>query len=152
LLLRQPGTPPTEAEACFQQALDVARHQQAKSLELRAAMSLARLWQQQGKRAEAHELLAPVGFDHGVGHPLLLLYDAKAPHGRKNKAFKSLGHYAESPKVADAVIKAPRSTAGSPRALIPRTCKRRRHCWTRWRNATPVDMPWLLANTGYACP
>jgi predicted ATPase len=60
LLLRQPGTPQTEAEACFQQALDVARHQQAKSLELRAAMSLARLWQHQGKRAEAHELLAPV--------------------------------------------------------------------------------------------
>jgi predicted ATPase len=58
-----------EAEACFQQALAVARHQQAKSLELRAAMSLSRLWQQQGKRAEARELLAPIyswfteGFD-----------------------------------------------------------------------------------------
>jgi predicted ATPase len=61
--------PLAEAEACFQQALDIARHQEAKSLELRAAMSLARLWQQQGKRAEAHALLAPVygwfteGFD-----------------------------------------------------------------------------------------
>jgi predicted ATPase len=58
-----------EAEACFLQALDVARRQQAKSWELRAATSLARLWQQQGKRAEAHELLAPIyswfteGFD-----------------------------------------------------------------------------------------
>jgi predicted ATPase len=58
-----------EAEACFHQALESARGQQAKSLELRAAMSLARLWQHQGKRAEAHELLAPVygwfteGFD-----------------------------------------------------------------------------------------
>ena len=58
-----------QAEACFQQALDVARQQQAKSWELRAATSLARLWQQQGKRAEAYELLAPVygwfteGFD-----------------------------------------------------------------------------------------
>ena len=47
----------------------MARHHRAKSLELRAAMSLARLWQQQGKRAEAYELLAPVydwfteGFD-----------------------------------------------------------------------------------------
>jgi predicted ATPase len=47
----------------------VARHQQAKSLELRAALSLSRLWQQQGKRAEARELLAPIygwfieGFD-----------------------------------------------------------------------------------------
>src|SRR5262245_20430199 len=44
------GTPPgaSEAEACFRQALDVARRQQAKSLELRAAMSLSRLWQQPG--------------------------------------------------------------------------------------------------------
>jgi len=46
------------------------------------------------------------GFDHGVGHPLLLLHDAKAPNCRKNKAFKGLGHYSEWPKVADAVIKA----------------------------------------------
>ena len=58
-----------EAEACFQHALAIARRQQAKSLELRAAMSLGRLWQQQGKRAEAYELLAPIygwfteGFD-----------------------------------------------------------------------------------------
>jgi predicted ATPase len=58
-----------EAEACFQQALLVARHQQAKSSELRAAMSLSQLWQQQGQHAKARELLAPVygwfteGFD-----------------------------------------------------------------------------------------
>ena len=58
-----------EAEECFQQAIDVARHQSAKSLELRAATSLARLWQSQGKKSEAHDLLAPVygwfteGFD-----------------------------------------------------------------------------------------
>ena len=58
-----------EAEACFQQALTLARRQEAKSLELRAAMSLSRLWQQQGKRDEARELLAPIygwfteGFD-----------------------------------------------------------------------------------------
>jgi predicted ATPase len=69
LLLRQPGTPQAEAEACLQRALDVARHQEAKSLELRAAMSLSRLWQQQGKQAEARALLAPAygwfteGFD-----------------------------------------------------------------------------------------
>ena len=50
LLLRQPGTPQAEAEAWLQRALDVARRQEAKSLELRAAMSLSRLWQQQGKR------------------------------------------------------------------------------------------------------
>lgn len=59
----------TEAEDCFLKALDIARKQQAKSLELRAATSLARLWQHQGKRAEAHKLLSEVynwfteGFD-----------------------------------------------------------------------------------------
>jgi hypothetical protein len=46
------------------------------------------------------------GFDHGVGHPLLLLGDAKIPNCRKNKVFKDLGHYSEWPKVADAVIEA----------------------------------------------
>ena len=49
-----------EAEACFQQAIAVAQQQSAKSWELRAATSLARLWQSQGKRAEARELLVPV--------------------------------------------------------------------------------------------
>ena len=69
LLLRQPVPDAPEAESCFRQALDSARRQEAKSLELRAAMSLSRLWQQQGKRAEAHALLAPIygwfteGFD-----------------------------------------------------------------------------------------
>jgi len=47
-------------EISFQQALDVACRQQATSLELRAAMSLAHLWQQQGKRAAARDLLAPI--------------------------------------------------------------------------------------------
>jgi hypothetical protein len=46
------------------------------------------------------------GFDHGVGHPLLLLCHAKAPNYRKKKAFKDLAYYSEWPKVADAVIKA----------------------------------------------
>src|SRR5262249_46045347 len=49
-----------EAETCFRQALDIAHRQHAKSWELRAAMSLSRLWQQQGKRVKAHELLAPI--------------------------------------------------------------------------------------------
>ena len=63
------GAQPLEAEACFQRAREIAQHQGAKSLELRAALSLARLWQQQGQRAKAHELLAPIyswfteGFD-----------------------------------------------------------------------------------------
>jgi predicted ATPase len=69
MLLRQAVPDMAQADACLQQALALARRQQAKALELRAAMSLARLWQHQGKRAEARELLAPIygwfteGFD-----------------------------------------------------------------------------------------
>ena len=69
LLLQQTVPQAEEAAGYFKQALAVARHQQARSWELRAAMSLARLWQQQGKRAEARELLAAIygwfteGFD-----------------------------------------------------------------------------------------
>jgi predicted ATPase/class 3 adenylate cyclase len=69
LLLRQTVTSQAEAEAWLLRALDVTRRQEAKSLELRAAMSLSRLWQQQGKQVEARALLAPVygwfteGFD-----------------------------------------------------------------------------------------
>jgi predicted ATPase len=67
-----------EAEACFQQALDVARCRQARSWELRDAMSLARLWQQQGKRDEAHELLAPVYSWSTEGFDTADLQEAKA--------------------------------------------------------------------------
>jgi class 3 adenylate cyclase/predicted ATPase len=69
LLLARSSENHAEAEACFREAFDIASHQGAKLWELRAAMSLARLWQQQGKRAEARALLAPVygwfteGFD-----------------------------------------------------------------------------------------
>jgi predicted ATPase/DNA-binding winged helix-turn-helix (wHTH) protein len=68
-LLRQTGTSQAEAETWLRRALDVARCQEAKSLELRAAMSLSRLWQRQGKGAAARALLAPIygwfteGFD-----------------------------------------------------------------------------------------
>jgi predicted ATPase len=78
LLLRQPTPDATQAEACFQQALTVARHQQARSWELRAAMSLSRLWQQQGKRQEAHDLLAPVYNWFTEGFDTADLQDAKA--------------------------------------------------------------------------
>ena len=78
LLLRQPGTPQAEAEAWLQRALDVARRQEAKSLELRAAMSLSRLWQQQGKRAEAHALLAPIYGWFTEGFDTADLQEAKA--------------------------------------------------------------------------
>ena len=64
--------------ACFQQALDIARRQQAKSWELRAAMSLSRLWQQQGKRAAARELLAPIYGWFTEGFDTADLQDAKA--------------------------------------------------------------------------
>src|SRR5262249_48879440 len=60
LLLQLSSDKQTEAERCFHHALDIARTQQAKSLELRAATSLSKLWKQQGKRQEAHDLLAPV--------------------------------------------------------------------------------------------
>ena len=69
LLLHLPSANVSQAEASFHQALGVARRQQAKALELRAAISLSRLWQRQGKCEEAHHLLAEIyrwfteGFD-----------------------------------------------------------------------------------------
>ena len=72
---RQVGVPSprsqvsSEAEECFHRALDIARQQQAKSWELRAVMSLSRLWQQQGKQHEAYKMLSDIygwfteGFD-----------------------------------------------------------------------------------------
>jgi predicted ATPase len=87
VLLRQPGTSQAEAETWLQRALDVARRQEAKSLELRAATSLARLWQQQGKRQEAHDLLAPVyhwfteGFDTADLKEAKVLLDALEEEG-----------------------------------------------------------------------
>ena len=65
-------------ETCFQRALDVARRQEARSLELRAAMSLSRLWHQQGKRKEAHDLLAEVYAWFTEGFDTADLQEAKA--------------------------------------------------------------------------
>jgi DNA-binding winged helix-turn-helix (wHTH) protein/predicted ATPase len=78
LLLRQPGTPQEEAETWLQRALDVARRQEAKALELRAAMSLSRLWQQQDKQAAARALLAPVYTWFTEGFDTADLQEAKA--------------------------------------------------------------------------
>jgi predicted ATPase len=78
LLLRQASPDAVQAEACFQQALAIARRQQAKSWELRAAMSLSRLWQQQGKRTAAYELLAPVYGWFTEGFDTADLQEAKA--------------------------------------------------------------------------
>jgi predicted ATPase len=69
ITLKSPEPDAAKAEAYFQRALSIARSQQAKSWELRTAVSMARLWRNQGKRDEARELLAPVygwfteGFD-----------------------------------------------------------------------------------------
>jgi predicted ATPase len=67
-----------EAEGCFQQALDIARSQQAKMLELRAAVGLSRLWQQEGKRHEAQQLLTGVYAWFTEGFETIDLQEAKA--------------------------------------------------------------------------
>jgi predicted ATPase len=78
--LLQEATPDaSQAEACFHRALAVARRQHAKSLELRTAMSLARLWQHQSKSQEAHDLLASVDGWFTEGFDTFDLQEAKAP-------------------------------------------------------------------------
>jgi predicted ATPase len=82
LLLQQTATQAEEAAVCFERALVVSRRQQARSWELRTAMSLARLWQRQGKRTEARELLTPIygwfteGFDTADLQEAKVLLDA----------------------------------------------------------------------------
>jgi class 3 adenylate cyclase/predicted ATPase len=78
LLLHQAVLDAAQAERCFQQALDIARRQRAKSWELRAALSLTRLWQRQGKHAEARELLAPIYGWFTEGFDTADLQEAKA--------------------------------------------------------------------------
>jgi predicted ATPase len=78
LLLRQDVPDAAQAEACFQHALAIARRQQAKSWELRAATSLSHLWQQQGKHQEAYDLLALVYHWFTEGFDTADLKDAKA--------------------------------------------------------------------------
>jgi predicted ATPase len=88
LLLQQAVPDAAQAETCFHQALAVARHQQAKSWELRAATSLVRLWQSQDKRQDAYALLAPVyewfteGFDTADLQEAKGLLDALAQEPR----------------------------------------------------------------------
>jgi predicted ATPase len=78
IALKSPEPDMAKAEAYFTQALVVARKQQAKSFELRAAMSMARLWRDQGKRQQAHDLLAPVYGWFTEGFDTLDLKEAKA--------------------------------------------------------------------------
>ena len=72
------GGSESEVEECFNQAIEIARSQSAKSLELRASLSLARFWQNKGKKSEARELLAGINgwFTEGFDTPDLI--DAKA--------------------------------------------------------------------------
>jgi predicted ATPase len=78
IALKSPKPDAEKAETYFERALSAARQQQAKSWELRAAMSMARLWRDQGKRDEARDLLAPVYAWITEGFDTLDLKEAKA--------------------------------------------------------------------------
>jgi predicted ATPase len=78
IALMEPEPDAAKAEAYFERALAVARQQQAKSWELRAAMIMARLWRDQGKKQQAHDLLAPVYGWFTEGFDTLDLKQAKA--------------------------------------------------------------------------
>ena len=78
IALKSPEPHMAKAEAYFKRALAVSRQQQAKSWELRAAMSMARLWRDQGKRSEARDLLAPVYGWFTEGFDTLDLKEAKS--------------------------------------------------------------------------
>jgi predicted ATPase/class 3 adenylate cyclase len=78
LLLQRQPVDASQAESCFQQAISIAQSQHAKSWELRAATSLARLWQQQGKRQDAYDVLAPVYGWFTEGFDTADLQEAKA--------------------------------------------------------------------------
>jgi hypothetical protein len=88
LLLQQTATPQAQVGTWLQRALDVARRQEARSLELRAAMRLSRLWHPQGKWKEARDLLAAVsawlteGFDTADLQETKALLEARASRRR----------------------------------------------------------------------
>ena len=78
IAVMSPERDEAKAETCFERALTIARTQQAKSWELRAAMSMARLWRDQGKLQQAHDLLAPVYGWFTEGFDTLDVKEAKA--------------------------------------------------------------------------
>jgi predicted ATPase len=115
LLLRQAVPNAAQAETCFQQALTVARRQQAKSYELRAAMSLGRLWQQQGKQAEARALLAPLYGWFTEGFETVDLQEAKALLGELG-ASRSQASSAGAPLAVAGRPSRPQAAAAAPSA------------------------------------
>jgi predicted ATPase len=82
LLLQQADPDTAQAEACFQHALTIARHQQAKALELRVTTSLARLWQQRGQGSTAREILGPISHWFTEGFDTADMQEAKALLGK----------------------------------------------------------------------
>ena len=78
LLLSRSADNADQAEACFERALEISRNQEARSVELRAVTSLARLWQSRDKTAEARDLLAPVYAWFTEGFDTVDLKEAKA--------------------------------------------------------------------------
>ena len=78
IALMSPGAGAAKAQAYFERALQIARQQQAKSWELRAAMSMARLWRDEGRTQQALELLAPIYGWFTEGFDTRDLKDAKA--------------------------------------------------------------------------
>ena len=78
LLLRQATPDPAEAERCFEQALTIARREQAKSWELRAAMSMGRMWLRDGRFDDARALLTPIYDWFTEGFDTADLQDTKA--------------------------------------------------------------------------
>jgi predicted ATPase len=78
IALKLPGLDAAKAQAYFERAIAIARSQQTRSWELRAAMSLARLWRDRGKRDEARDLLAPIYGWFTQGFDTLDLMQAKA--------------------------------------------------------------------------
>jgi tetratricopeptide (TPR) repeat protein len=81
---------PSEAESCFHRAIEIARQQQAKSFELRAVISLARLWRQQGKRAEARQMLSEIYGWFTEGFDTADLSDARELLDELSSEFSSL--------------------------------------------------------------
>ena len=67
-----------EAEECFRKSIEIARHQEARSYELKAVISLSRLWKQQGKKEQARQMLAEIYGWFGEGFDTKDLIDAKA--------------------------------------------------------------------------